>query len=78
MQNKTRKSIDPFFETNYTATTFDTINQLYQKTHFYCIICKKNLVDKKIDVQDYSEPRFVILRKSYCIHCWLPMVTLEG
>ena len=70
--------IDFFYRSIYSETTVNKFMELYKKVYnrIPCIECKENPVEIKKDIFDIHEPRFGILRKNYCMSCWLEKVTL--
>lgn len=70
---------DEFYRTDYSATTADKFTELWGNVYnrIPCIECKVNPVQIKREIFDIHEPRFGILRKKYCLHCWLEKVTLK-
>lgn len=78
-EQKKTQPIDFFYKTNYSATTVDKFTEIWKKTYnrIPCIECKQNPVEIKREIFDIHEPRFGILRKHYCLHCWLQKVSLK-
>jgi|AntAceMinimDraft_18_1070375.scaffolds.fasta_scaffold781764_1 hypothetical protein len=70
--------LDCFFVTSYTASTVNKILEIYHKVKdkMICHACNANCVDTKLDVKDTYSPTFVILRKRYCLSCWLQKMKL--
>ena len=70
---------DEFYRTDYSATTVDKFTEIWKKLYnrIPCIECKQNPVEIKREIFDIHEPRFGILRKKYCLHCWLEKVSLK-
>ena len=70
--NKIR-SVDFFYETEYTAHTVNNIKTLYDNVSFTCRDCKLNNVETKMDIYNHK-PTFIILRKQFCLNCWLKRI----
>lgn len=70
---------DYYFVTGYTATTVNKITKMYSevKDKMICQLCNANNVDTKLDIKDTYNPTFVIMRKKYCLLCWLQKVKLN-
>ncbi len=73
-KNKKVQPLDFFIETRSTSNTASGIKELFETTHFTCIFCKENDVDTKISILDTTLPTFVLLRKHYCLSCWLKLI----
>jgi hypothetical protein len=56
---------------------YEEIKTLFKNVREICGQCKKNEVETKIAIKDTYYPTFVILRKFYCFHCWLSVVSLR-
>lgn len=71
--------IDCFYRTEYSATTVNQFTQIWNKVYnrIPCVECKVNPVEIKREIFDIHEPRFGILRKKFCMSCWLKKVTLK-
>lgn len=72
-EDKKVEPVDFFYETKYTAHTATNIKKLYESVSFICLDCKLNKVETKMDVYN-QEPTFIILRKHFCLQCWLKHV----
>jgi hypothetical protein len=55
--------VDFFNETSFEANTVNKINTIHEEP-----------VESKIVVKDTYYPTFVIVRKQYCLHCWLKRI----
>ena len=77
-QQKKPQVIDFFYRTDYSATTVNEFTEIWNKVYnrIPCLQCKINPVEIKKEIFDIHEPRFGILRKNYCLHCWLQKVSL--
>ncbi len=73
-KNKKVLPVDFFIETRSTSNTASGIKELFKTTRFTCIFCKENDVDTKISILDTTLPTFVLLRKHYCLSCWLKLI----
>jgi hypothetical protein len=73
-KNKKVQPLDFFIETRSTSNTASGIKELFETTHFACVLCKENDVDTKISILDTTLPTFVLLRKHYCLSCWLKLI----
>lgn len=71
--------VDFFFSTNYTASNVNKMLEIYHKVkdRMFCRLCNVNCVDTKLECKDTYGPTFVIVRKNYCVSCWLQKVTLH-
>lgn len=69
--------IDFFYKTDYTCTTVSKFTEMYENVYnrIPCLECKDKAVEIKKEIFDIHEPRFGILRKKYCLHCWLKKVS---
>lgn len=76
----TCKPVDCFFSTKYTASNVNKMLEIYHKVKdmMICRSCNVNCVDTKLEVEDTYGPTFVIVRKNYCVSCWLQKVTLRN
>ena len=68
--------VDFFNETSFEANTVNKINTIYDDLidRFPCKDCHVDPVESKIVVKDTYYPTFVIVRKQYCLHCWLKRI----
>ena len=73
-KNKKVLPMDFFIETRYTSNTASGIKELCETTSFTCIFCKENDVETKMAISDTTLPTFVLLRKHYCLSCWLKLI----
>jgi len=75
----TCEPIDCFFSTKYTASNVNKMLEIYNemKDMMICRLCNVNCVDTKLECKDTYSPTFVIVRKNYCLSCWLQKVTLH-
>jgi len=73
-KNKKVQLVDFFIETPYTSNTASGIKELCDATRFICTLCKNNNVDTKMAILDTTLPTFVLLRKHYCLSCWLKLI----
>ncbi len=73
-KNKKVLPVDFFIETRCTSNTASGIKELFETTIFTCIFCKDKNVDTKISILDTTLPTFVLLRKHYCLSCWLKLI----
>jgi len=69
--------IDLFYRTDYTANTVDKFIEIWNNVYnrIPCLECKERSVEIKKDIFDMHKPIFGILRKKYCLQCWLQKVT---
>lgn len=72
--------VDYYFYTSYTANTVNKIMEIYNdvKHSMLCRSCKLTSVDTKLEVRETYHPTFVIVRKHYCLSCWLQKVKLRN
>ena len=75
MKNE-KKSIDFFYKTDYSFSTTKGITKIYKEIHrdFRCRNFCKNQVESKIEITDTYYPTFTIVRKNFCISCWLDIL----
>lgn len=73
-KNKKVLPMDFFIETRSTSNTASGIKELSETTSFTCIFCKDNDVETKMAISDTKLPTFVLLRKHYCLSCWLKLI----
>ena len=75
----TYEHVDFFFLTKYTSSNVKKMLEIYNKVKdtMICSSCNVNCVDTKLEVKDTYGPTFVIVRKNYCVSCWLQKVTLH-
>ena len=68
--------VDFFYETSIEEHTVSKIKETYDdvKYRFPCKDCQVEPVESKIVVKDTYCPIFVIVRKQYCLHCWLKRI----
>jgi len=65
-----------FYETSYQANTVTKIKEIYDDVmiRIPCNNCKIESVETMMKVKDVIHPTFVIMRKQYCLGCWLQKV----
>jgi len=75
----TCEPVDFFFLTKYTSSNVKQMLEIYNevKDTMICRACNVNCVDTKLELKDTYGPTFVIVRKNYCLSCWLQKVKLR-
>ena len=73
-----RAPIDFFYETKYKSNTANGIIEIYNKVYerIPCLDCNEKSVEIKRCIIDNYTPTFGILRKKYCLSCWLKRLAL--
>jgi hypothetical protein len=68
--------VDFFYETSFKENTVNKIKTIYDDFiyRFPCKDCQTEHVESKIEIKDTYNPIFVIVRKQYCLHCWLKRI----
>lgn len=68
--------IDFFYETDYTSSNLTKFIEIYKQVYnrIPCLECKKKHVEIKKEIFDLHKPIFGILRKKYCLDCWIKKI----